>query len=347
MRATVSAWFERAWYDDGFGRFLLLPLTLLYATVIAIRRMLYRYGVFSSITLPVPVIVVGNIVAGGAGKTPVTLFIAQSLRERGFVPGIVSRGYGRKDEDSILDVTSDSNAADVGDEPLLLARRSGCPVVVGRDRVAAAERVIQSGANVVIADDGLQHYRLGRDFEICVVDGSRGVGNGHQLPAGPLREPSSRLSSVDAVLVNATVASEPPGGLESLDGQVSFTLEASVASSLDDSRSEPLESFADAPVVAVAGIGNPERFFRLLERHGLTVIRQPLPDHAGFDPGSASFGAGRTMLVTEKDAVKLDPSSAGPVWYVPVDLKMDDSAASSLLDAIETCCLRRQDSEHE
>jgi tetraacyldisaccharide 4'-kinase len=342
----VSAWIERVWYDDGFGRFLLLPLTLLYATVIAIRRMLYRFGVFSSNTLPVPVVVVGNVVAGGAGKTPVTLFVAEAQRERGLRPGIVSRGYGRQDEDSILEVTSDSSAMDVGDEPLLLARRSGCPVVVGRDRVAAAERVIQAGANVIIADDGLQHYRLGRDFEICVVDGRRGLGNGHQLPAGPLREPANRLESVDAVLVNATGASELPGGLEGLDHPVSFTLEASIAASLDDTRSEPLESFADAPVVAVAGIGNPERFFRLLERHGLTVIRQPLPDHAGFDPESASFGAGRTILVTEKDAVKLDPSSAGPVWYVPVDLEMDDAAASTLLDAIETRCRQRQDSGH-
>jgi tetraacyldisaccharide 4'-kinase len=347
MKASLSAWIERAWYGNGFGRFLLLPLTLLYAPVVAIRRMLYRHGLLSTVRLPVPVVVVGNIVAGGAGKTPVTLFVAQSLRDRGWRPGIVSRGYGREDEASVLEVTSDSAADEVGDEPLLLARRSGCTVVVGKDRVAAAERVIKAGADVIIADDGLQHYRLGRDFEICVIDGSRGLGNGHQLPAGPLREPATRLASADGVLVNTTGLREMPRGIDGAGDLVPFTLEASIASSLDGTRAEPLESFAGAPVVAVAGIGNPERFFRLLERHGLTVIRHPLPDHAGFDPGSATFGAGRTIFVTEKDAVKLDPSAPGAVWYVPVELVMDDAAARALLDAIETRCRQRQDSGHE
>ena len=347
MKATLSAWIERAWYDNGFGRVVLLPLTLLYASVTAIRRIMYRHGLFSTVRLPVPVVVVGNIVAGGAGKTPITLFVARSLSERGWQPGIVSRGYGRQDDASVLEVTNDSSAEEVGDEPLLLARRSGCTVVVGRDRVAAAERVIQAGADVIIADDGLQHYRLGRDFEICVIDGSRGLGNGHQLPAGPLREPATRLASTDAVLVNATGVSEMPRGLDGAEHPISFTLEASTASSLDGTRAESLESFAGTPVAAVAGIGNPERFFQLLERHGLTVIRHPLPDHAGFDPGSASLGADRTILVTEKDAVKLDALSPGAVWYVPVEVAMDDAASRELLDAIETRCRHRQDSGHE
>jgi tetraacyldisaccharide 4'-kinase len=347
MRSVLSAWIERAWYDNGFGRLLLWPLTLLYSLIIAVRRWLYRIGVMSSTGVPAPVIVVGNIVAGGAGKTPVTLYLAQALKARGMQPGIISRGYGRQDESSLLEVTRSSNPAEVGDEPLLLARRSGCAVFVGRDRVAAARLAIEGGADVLIADDGLQHYRLRRDFEICVVDGSRGLGNGLQLPAGPLREPASRLATVDVVMVNVTGVTDEPAGVSGAVHVVPFSLEAAEATSLDGSESKPLEAFAGAPVDAVAGIGNPERFFRLLERHGLTVVRHPLPDHAGFDPNRVAPGAGRAILVTEKDAVKLDPLTAGSVWYVPVELQIDDAAGSTLLDTIETRCRQVQDRKHE
>jgi len=210
MDGGVYGWLQRAWYERAPGYRLLIPLSLLYAAVISLRRTLYRLGILHSERLPVPVVVVGNIVAGGAGKTPVTLFLARALSAAGFHPGIVSRGYGREDDRRLVAVTATSRATDVGDEPLLLARRSGCPVVVGRDRVAAGRMLVEHGVDVVIADDGLQHYRLERDAEVCVVDGSRLLGNGWLLPAGPLREPRGRLGSVDMVLLNGGAAARPP-----------------------------------------------------------------------------------------------------------------------------------------
>lgn len=345
MSKGADAWLQRAWYERAPGYQLLLPLTLLYAIVIAVRRLFYRIGVFRPVRLEVPVIVVGNIVAGGAGKTPVTLFITERLRSRGYHPAIVSRGYGRDDDSRILGVSADSNARDVGDEPLLLARRSGCPVVVGADRVAAARLAIEQGADVIIADDGLQHYRLARDFEICVVDADRGLGNGWQLPAGPLREPEGRLQSVDAILLNGAGRS---GGFDASGyGKATrqFTLDASAAVRLDDAEQRPLTDFAGTAVHAVAGIGNPERFFGLLESLEIDVRRHALPDHAGFDPSMPEFSDGLPVLMTEKDAVKLGRVDGASHWYVPVDLSMDEDSALELLEAIETRCQRRQDSD--
>lgn len=345
MRAGADAWLQRAWYERAPGYQLLLPLTFLYALVVAVRRLLYRSGWMHSVRLPVPVIVVGNIVAGGAGKTPVTLFIAQGLRARGFEPAIVSRGYGREDESRILEVTAASDARDVGDEPLLLSRRSGCTVIVGADRVAAARIAIEQGADTIIADDGLQHYRLARDFEVCVVDASRGLGNGWQLPAGPLREPAGRLRSVDAVLLNAADSSVQFDAGPYGHAAPVFTLDANAACRLDGATKRPLDEFSGTPVHAVAGIGNPERFFRLLEGRGLSIERHALPDHGTFDPSAPEFSDGRPVLVTEKDAVKLGTNGSASYWYVPVDLAMDEDSATAMLDAIETRCRRRQDTD--
>ncbi len=345
MREGADAWLQRAWYERAPGYLLLLPLTFLYALVVVIRRRLYRAGWLRSIRLPVPVIVVGNIVAGGAGKTPVTLFIAEGLRARGFRPAIVSRGYGRADDSRLLTVTADSDARDVGDEPLLLARRSGCTVVVGADRVAAARIAIEQGADVIVADDGLQHYRLARDFEICVIDASRGLGNGWQLPAGPLRESPGRLRDVDAILVNRAGDGSSFDAAPYGHAGLSFTLEANAASSLDNSSRRPLAEFAGTLVHAVAGIGNPERFFALLESKGLSIRRHALPDHAAFDPSATVFSDGQPVLMTEKDAVKLGGEPAASLWYVPVDLVMDGESAALLIEAIETRCKQRQDSD--
>ena len=345
MSEGVYGWLQRAWYERAPGYRLLIPLSLVYAAVISLRRALYRLGVFRSERLPVPVVVVGNIVAGGAGKTPVTLFLAEALSAAGFRPGIVSRGYGRADDRRLVAVTATSRATDVGDEPLLLARRSGCPVVVGRDRVAAGRMLVERGVDVVIADDGLQHYRLERDAEICVVDGSRLLGNGWLLPAGPLREPRARLARVDMVLVNGGTASRPDAAALAPVPSAVFELVAGTAVRLDGSARRPLADFRAAPVHAIAGIGNPRRFFALLERHGLDVKAHPLPDHAAPEPEVIAACTDGEVLMTEKDAVKLQPSAAPGAWYVPVDLEIEEAGRRRLVDTVVALCRRGRENE--
>jgi tetraacyldisaccharide 4'-kinase len=340
MDGGMYGWLQRAWYERAPGYRLLIPLSLLYGAVIALRRALYRLGVFRTERLPVPVVVVGNIVAGGAGKTPVTLFLARAMSAAGFRPGIVSRGYGRTDDRDVVTVTASSRAAEVGDEPLLLARRAGCPVVVGRDRVAAGHRLVEQGVDVVIADDGLQHYRLGRDVEICVVDGDRRLGNGWLLPAGPLREPRGRLETVDMVVVNG--GSAAPKGSTDMPGVPgsAVTLVADSAVRLDGTARRPLADFRGEPVHAIAGIGNPRRFFALLESHGLEVVPHPLPDHVAPDPAAIAGYRDGEVLMTEKDAVKLQPSDAPGAWYVPVELEMEEAARQRLVETVVTLCRR-------
>jgi tetraacyldisaccharide 4'-kinase len=341
MGDAVYGWLHRAWYERAPGFQLLTPLSLLYGLVTALRRGLYRFGVFQTQRVPVPVIVVGNIVAGGVGKTPVTLFLVEALKRRGYTPGIVSRGHGRDDVAAMVEVEANSDPTQVGDEPLLLARRSGCPVFVARDRVAAARALVAKGVDVVVADDGLQHYRLGRDYELCIVDGERGLGNGWLIPAGPLRERAGRLASVDAVLVNGEARHS---SLHKIDAP-SFHYRAMKARRLDGSEERSLAAFSDQPLQAVAGIGNPTRFFRMLESFGLAVTAQPLRDHASFDP--TSLRGDGPVLMTEKDAVKLSPLRDERLWFVPVDLELDPDAATGLLDSIDEVCRRKLELKHE
>jgi tetraacyldisaccharide 4'-kinase len=197
----LEAFINNIWYGKSHAYVILLPLTAVFALVAALRRYLYKQGILSSRKISVPVIVIGNIAVGGAGKTPVTLWLAEFLKEKGMDPAIISRGYGGKATSSTILVTGDSDPVLVGDEPVLLARRSGCAVFVDADRVQGAAAAVHNGADVILSDDGLQHYRLQRDMEIAVIDGSRGFGNGHLLPAGPLREPQCRLDTVDHIMV--------------------------------------------------------------------------------------------------------------------------------------------------
>ena len=338
MDGGIYGWLQRAWYERAPGYRLLIPLSLLYGAMTALRRALFRLGVFRRERLPVPVVVVGNIVAGGAGKTPVTLFLARALAAAGFRPGIVSRGYGRTDDQRLVTVTASSTTADVGDEPLLLARRSGCPVVVGRDRAAAGRLLVDQRGDVGLADDGLQHYRLARDVEICVVDAGRQLGNGWLLPAGPLREPRSRLGTVDLVLLNGGTAAPQGSGETPLVQGTAFTLGAEEAVRLDGTARRPLADFRGRPVHAIAGIGNPGRFFRLLESHGIEVLPHPLPDHAAPAPGVLAGLRDAEVLMTEKDAVKLQSSDAPGAWYVPVELEMEEAVRQRLVDSVVALC---------
>ena len=327
-------WLHRVWYDSGSSFFLLVPLSGLYWLLITTRRFLYRVGLFSSRRAAVPVIVVGNITTGGTGKTPFTIWLAKELAARGFSPGIVSRGYGGSKSSTSMRVDSASDPAIVGDEPVLLARSAACPVVVDRDRVRATEMLVADGADVIIADDGLQHYRLARSYEVCVVDGLRGLGNRRLLPAGPLREPSDRLNEVDCVVLNGALQ-KMDAALTTLERNcIEFELRPSNVVRLNGSLTKPIAEMADTTVHAVAAIGNPQRFFDLLRAHNMQVIEHAYPDHAVLSPDQLQFGDDFNVIMTEKDAVKLGGDAADKFWVLPVELSMDPLRAGPLLEEI-------------
>jgi len=334
----------KIWYGESSLYWLLLPLTWIYTAAVVGRRYLYSVGLLSSETMPVPVIIVGNMTVGGTGKTPLAIWLITQLREKGFQPGIVSRGYRGKVGSIPVKATPESDPDIVGDEAVLMAKRGNCPVVVHPDRVAAARTLIELGVDVIVADDGLQHLRLDRDFEIVVIDGTRGFGNGKLLPAGPLREPISRLKTVDEVLVQRYSDDKAKYLRRAADWHpAKFDLIATSISKLDDSNVMQIEMFAGKTVHAVAGIGNPERFFRLLESHDMTVIRHPLADHAEIMQGDLTFDDDLDVVMTEKDAVKcmswLDTSHC---WYVPVDINFRDSAGGVLLETLLKKISRRK-----
>lgn len=311
---------ERTWYRTTPAwpvvAAALLPLSAAFWLISGLRRLGYRYGWLRASSLRVPVIVVGNLTVGGTGKTPLVLWLAQALRARGYQPGILSRGY-RGHSDTPREVDATATAAEVGDEPLLLARASGCPVWIGADRVAAGTRLLDShpGCNVLIADDGLQHYRLARQVEIAVVDNDRGHGNGLPLPAGPLREPLSRLQRVSAVVIHAGVLQQADRTLAA--GRPAFAMALAgtrLVNLADSGQVRNLASLRGTRVHAVAGIGNPRRFFDRLAGEGLTVTRHAFPDHHAYRPDDLDFGDDTPVLMTEKDAVKCS-AFARPHWW--------------------------------
>ena len=308
MKASLRRRIETRWYDNSGPFLLLLPLSWLFALLSALRRGLFRSGLLRAPALPVPVIVVGNISVGGTGKTPIAVWLVKQLIDRGHRPGIVSRGYGGESARQPRLVT-DKDAKAYGDEPVLLAALTGCPVCVCGDRVAAVRLVAQEGVTVVISDDGLQHYRMRRVAEFVVVDGERGFGNGHLLPAGPLREPVSRAYASDAMLIN--------GQSDQLTG-IPFTLEQRDAVNLATGASRPLSAFAGQRVWGVAGIGNPGRFYRQLAKAGLQIDEVPVPDHGSVSIEGLLRQKDQPVVMTEKDAVKYPDVSAENIWCVPV-----------------------------
>lgn len=334
MRSRLYQWIHRVWYEGGSGWRLLLPLSGIYWLLIYLRRLLYFCGIRKPVPVGVPVIVVGNITAGGTGKTPVSIWLALSLKSRGFKPGIVSRGYGGSKSSSPMRVDPASDPAVVGDEPVLLAKRGGCPVAVDSDRVRAAGMLVDDGVDLIIADDGLQHRRLARAYEICVIDGTRWLGNRLILPAGPLRETTSRLAEVDQILINGRLRDEPETTTE--QNAIEFSLRATEVCRVNGSLTRPIERFADTTVHGVAAIGNPARFFDLLRAHGMQVIEHAFPDHAAIDASSLNFGDEFDILMTEKDAVKFGNKMNDRFWYVPVELDMDPALAGPWLAQIES-----------
>jgi tetraacyldisaccharide 4'-kinase len=321
---------NRIWYG-GAPAWPLRPLSALFGAISGARRAAYGAGLLRRTRVACPVVVVGNLTVGGTGKTPLVIWLARRLRARGVRVGIASRGYGRTATQPQL-VTDTSAAADVGDEPLLMHRRAGAPVCVCSRRVLAAQMLVDAGCELVLCDDGLQHYALERDCEIAVLDGMRGLGNGLLLPAGPLREGAPRLARVDFVVVNgAGAAALPPTPRPvlhmQLDGEELLPLRpAGTACSLTQLQG--------ARVHAVAGIGNPERFFALLRQHGLQVIEHPFADHHAYVPGDVSFGDALPVIMTEKDAVKCS-AFAGPNDYcLPVEARFGAADEQRLLQGI-------------
>ena len=309
---------------------MLLPVGGLFFLVAWLRRLAYRIGVLRSVRLPVPVVVIGNIIAGGAGKTPLTLWLATRLRDRGRHPGIVSRGYGRINT-AILEVGAAATAREAGDEPLLLARRSQCPVVVGADRAAAARALLSAHpeCDLILCDDGLQHYRLQRDVEIAVLD-RRGLMNGWPLPAGPLRESSRRLGRVHALVLNGLPT--PPAVTEVLP--FTMRLQGDRFYRADDpARTCSAADLAGLRLHAVAGIGEPQRFFDHLAGMGVHFVPHAFPDHHDYRSADLEF-VGDALLTTEKDAIKCAGLGTLPIWVLPVEAVVEPDLAGHVLELL-------------
>ncbi|HEY1898926.1 MAG TPA: tetraacyldisaccharide 4'-kinase [Steroidobacteraceae bacterium] len=361
---SVQDRLNRIWYEGAFGQAPLLPFSWLYGRIVAARREAFASGRRPITRAGSPVIIVGNLCVGGTGKTPLVAWLAWQLGTLGRKVGIASRGYGSTHAGA-QQVDATANWHTFGDEPVLLQRRTGVPVVVDPDRVAAARRLVELGADVIVCDDGLQHLRLARDFEVVVIDGARGLGNARLLPAGPLREPASRLSTVDAVVING----EPRAGL--LDtlrtlGAPSPLLMRMVPSAIEPVRGaaahrtladeiaalqgaggagaalwgQRLEDLHGVRVHAVAGIGNPGRFFELLSGFGLDILPHAFPDHHAFTARDLDLPGHWPILMTEKDAVRCAAFANDRLACLPVTAQFSPEDAASLLVGVNTGCVR-------
>lgn len=308
---------QKLWARTGVLTVLLLPLSALFSVVSWLRRLAYRQGWLAAVSVGVPVVVVGNITAGGSGKTPLVIWLVNRLRAQGYRPGVVSRGYGGAAR-GCVDVQDDSPPAQVGDEPLLIRIKTGAPVVVGRDRVAAARTLLarHPGVDVIVSDDGLQHYRLQRDLEIAVIDAATGLGNGWPLPAGPLREPESRLASVDAVIQVVR------GAAQARDyGAASWRAEYAAGHAYRLRAPEERRALGELPALdwlAVTGIGRPQGFFDMLAAQGIRFSPRAFADHHAFQP--QELPADAAVLMTEKDAVKCLTFAGADWWAVELDV---------------------------
>ena len=333
---SLDAGLQRLWYGPAWRALPLWPLAWLFRIVVAIRGAAYRLGLLRTYEVGTPVIVVGNLTVGGTGKTPVAAWVARALSQRGHRVAVVLRGYGGTHRGAPRLVQLSDNPAEVGDEALLHARRGVHVVVIGGDRVAAARRAVEHGAEVVVCDDGLQHRRLARDYEIVVVDGSRGLGNHWLLPAGPLREPASRLESVNAVIVthrDGGGASRIPRVRNPLLVDAHFALGEAV--NVVSGERRPMHAFAGAqPLHAVAAIGHPDAFFGALRDAGLSPVAHALPDHASLDRQALPFPPDATVLMTEKDAVKCREFGQPGWWWVDLEVTLDRTDAATLLASI-------------
>jgi tetraacyldisaccharide 4'-kinase len=303
---------------------MLLPLSWLFRLIIIIRRWLYQLKIKKVNRFSVPIIVIGNITVGGTGKTPLVIWLANLLSQQGYKPGIVSRGYKVKNITKPRLITTNSSVTEAGDEPLIIARHTNCPIAITPNRSKAIELLInQHNCNIIISDDGLQHYAMARDIEIVVVDGQRQFGNGWLLPAGPLREPISRLKSVDFVVYNTVNMHLQPA--------------TSLTAVNDNQRYLNISELTSKKVHAVAGIGNPQRFFTTLRQLGLQIIEHPFPDHYNFQKNDIDFDKNSIIIMTEKDAVKCTEISDSRHWFLPVTVELEKDLTNNILSRIIDC----------
>lgn len=344
-RSRLESQLMRLWQSRSWAACLLLPLAGLYGLLLLIRRALYARGFLKQMRLPVPVIVVGNIFLGGTGKTPFVIWLVEQLRARGWQPGVISRGYGTQ-HDQITEVHVDSDYQTAGDEPLLIRHRTGVPVVVGRRRVAAGQQLLRAypDVDIVISDDGLQHYALARTLEIQICD-SRGHGNGWLLPAGPLREPASRRSDFFVINTSAAASSDAnpnaPAQRLPIGTTHRMTLQAEFAERLGQrSQRQPLSTLSSGKrVIAAAGIGHPQRFFDMLSKHGVQLVDTlALPDHFDYQQNPFMQVSADMILITEKDAVKCACINAlandARLWVVPVTATIAESLIDNIVETL-------------
>ena len=316
---------EQTWYGKSGLTVFLRPLSWLFIAISTLRRVAYKTGIKKSSRLDVPVIVVGNLTVGGTGKTPLVIWLANYLKQAGYKPGIISRGYGGKARNWPQQVRPDADPVMVGDEAVVIARRTNCPMAVGPERAAVGQALLQySDCDLIISDDGLQHYALKRDIEIMVIDGIRRFGNGMCLPAGPLRETIDRQNTVDCKVTNG-IAAQGEHAMKYVEGE---------ARNLLTEQSKPLSDFVDESIQAIAGIGNPDRFFNFLRSKGLRITSKAFPDHFMYDANSIEDND-EVVLMTEKDAVKCRRFAKENWWYVHANVELADDFGLEIINLLE------------
>ena len=329
----LQRWLENIWYNDSPAKYLLLPLSALYCGVNAWQRWWQsRSQHHSQPRFPCAVIVVGNITVGGTGKTPLTIYLTEILQEAGYRPAIITRGYGGKAIQQLQAVTPRSDPAEVGDEAVLIASTTGVPVYAGANRLESINTCLKNhNCNIIISDDGMQHYKMPRDIQIAVIDGERQLGNRLCLPAGPLREPARRLKQCHFIVVNGNEKKQ------NLPGAFKMTIQGNELINLKTAEKRKLDDFQGKTVHVVSGIGNPQRFYNSLQRKGLKLIKHSFPDHYQFKPDDLQFKPKAAIIMTQKDAVKCHPFAPENSWYLPIKARLDNDFATQLIKLLGAC----------
>lgn len=326
FKHSLKTRIEQTWYGKSGLTLFLRPLSWLFVMISRLRRLAYKTGIKRQITLDVPVIIIGNLTVGGTGKTPLVIWLANYLKQAGYKPGILSRGYGGQARHWPQQVRPDADPIMVGDEAVVIARRTQCPMAVGPSRVAAGQALLKyADVDVILSDDGLQHYALARDIEVLVIDGIRRFGNGLCLPAGPLRECPERQHEVDCKVTNGIAAQD----------EYAMQYRDAVAVNLLDHSERELSDFIGKPLHAIAGIGNPDRFFNFLRSKGLRMTSRAYPDHYLFTPETIDSGEA-SVLMTEKDAVKCQRFARDNWWYINAEVQLPDEFGQHIIKLLET-----------